>query len=120
MKCLSLPGIAGPTSHFVGFASVGVCQAGAPAKGAAASGDGGAGGDNVVHEIHRPRLHEPGSANDTVLINCEAGKTADHAGMGGFHRMGAANGALDASTENNFRNCSSERKVGCEAPVAGW
>ncbi len=58
------------------FAGVGVCQAGAPAQGAPASSDGGAGGDDVIHEIDRPRLHEPGSANDSVLINCEAGKAA--------------------------------------------
>src|SRR5438552_156288 len=39
--------------------------------------------------------------------------------MGGFYRMGPANGALDASAGNDLRNRSSERKIGCEAPVTG-
>ena len=48
-------------------AGVGVCETEAPAESAATSRDGRAGGDYVVHEIHRQELHGAARANDDVL-----------------------------------------------------
>ena len=98
-------------------AGVGVGQAGAPAEGAAARGDGGAGGDDVVHEVNGQGLHRAGGANDGVLLDGQAGLTAQAPGARGLHGMGAANGALDVCAGHKLGNGAGKCKVGGEAAV---
>ena len=64
------------TQEMGASAGVSVGETDAPAEGAATSRDGRAGGDYVVHEIHRQELHGAARANDGVLFHRETEKTA--------------------------------------------
>jgi hypothetical protein len=67
----------GPKTREMGAsAGISVGETGAPAESAAASGDGRAGGDYVVHEIHGQELHGAVRADYGVLLHRQTEKTA--------------------------------------------
>src|SRR5438445_12699119 len=99
-------------------AGVRVSQAGAPAKSAAASSDGRAGGNDVIHKIDRQRLHRTGGSDDGVFVNGETRETAQAPARAGFYRMDSADGALDAGAGDQVGDGAGKCKVGGEAAGA--
>jgi len=96
----------------VGCAGVGIGQTRAPAEGAAASGDSGSGGDDVIHEIERPGLHGTSVANDSVLFGGETGQAAQPTVARAFNLAGAGNSAFDVSARNKLGDGSGQHEIG--------